>query len=217
MRTILGRRRRLVGGRSSDEEDEDEDVDDEDEDEDEDVEGGLSRTLPYCSRPPPTASAAVVDSAEEAADGVAAAWRRRRRDDDDDDGAAVQAFGAANPRQKQRGGGYGRRSGDETTKRRARGASYLLPLLRPLLLLMDVEPEPLAEDDADSFIVEAFPFIVERLGGGAEMMISMMIDEDDKIILWVRFASSMMEMPELKSSYVCTLRKKYHVTLVLMC
>ena len=73
MRTILGRRRRLVGGRSSDEEDEDEDVDDEDEDEDEDVEGGLSRTLPYCSRPPPTASAAVVDSAEEAADGVAAA------------------------------------------------------------------------------------------------------------------------------------------------
>jgi hypothetical protein len=48
---------------------------------------------------------------------------------------------------------------------------------------MDVEPEPLAEDDADSFIVEAFPFIVERLGGGAEMMISMMIDEDDKIIL----------------------------------
>ena len=47
---------------------------------------------------------------------------------------------------------------------------------------MDVEPEPLAEDDADSFIVVAFPFIVERLGGGAEMMISMMIDEDDKII-----------------------------------
>jgi hypothetical protein len=79
---------------------------------------------------------------------------------------------------------------------------------------MDVEPEPLAEDDADSFIVVAFPFIVERLGGGAEMMISM-IDEDDKI--WVRFASSMMEMPELKSSYVCTPRKKYHVTLVLMC
>ena len=49
---------------------------------------------------------------------------------------------------------------------------------------MDVEPEPLAEDDADSFIVVAFPFIVERLGGGAEMMISMMIeDEDDKIIM----------------------------------